>query len=101
MTSMTSAALPLDVGAAPRPVAREDIAPLASVLAQAFDADPFVNWFVLQDQQRQARFEDTFRIMLERMSQQLNASFTTLRREGCAVWKRPGEHTIGWRQQLG
>lgn len=100
MTSPT-ASLPLDLSATPRHVARGDIEPLASVLARAFDADPFINWFVLQDRQRQARFEDTFRIILERMSHELNASFTTPQREGCAVWKRPGEHTIGWRQQLG
>jgi GNAT superfamily N-acetyltransferase len=80
---------------------RDDIAPLTSVLARAFDADPFINWFVLQDERRQARFEETFRTVLERMSRQLIASFTTPLREGCAVWKRPGEHAIGWREQLG
>ena len=101
MTSTISASALLDVAAPPRHVAREDIEHLALVLSQAFDADPFINWFVLQDGQRQARFEHTFRIILERMSHQLNASFTTSQREGCAVWKRPGEHTIGWRQQLG
>jgi len=91
----------LNVEGAPRSVVRNDIAHLASVLAQAFDADPFFNWFVLQDSRRQARFEETFRTILERMSGRLNASFTTPQLEGCAVWKRPGEHAIPWTQQLG
>jgi ribosomal protein S18 acetylase RimI-like enzyme len=78
-----------------RPALTSDIPALASVLARAFDADPFINWFVLQDARRAERFIATFDVALRRMSKNLNETFTTTSLDACAIWKRPGEHALG------
>lgn len=77
-----------------------DIAKLTQVLARAFDQDPFINWFVIQDAQRATRFEATFQLILRRMSGRLNETFTTAALDGCAVWKRPGQYAVGGLEQL-
>lgn len=77
-----------------------DIPKLAAVLARAFDADPFINWVVLQDSRRSQRFTATFDLSLRRMSKNLNETFTTTSLAGCAIWKRPSEHALGFGEQL-
>jgi ribosomal protein S18 acetylase RimI-like enzyme len=77
-----------------------DIPKLAAVLARAFDADPFINWFVLQDLRRSQRFAATFDVILRRMSKDLNETFTTTSLDGCAIWKRPSEHALGFVEEL-
>ena len=78
-----------------------DIPKLTQVLVRAFDGDPFINWFVVQDARRTARLQATFQLILQRMSGRLNETFTTASLEGCAVWKRPGEHALGGLELLG
>lgn len=77
-----------------------DIPQLSTVLARAFDADPFINWFVLQDSRRTQRFTATFDVALRRMSKNLNETFTTTSLDACAIWKRPREHTLGLLDEL-
>jgi ribosomal protein S18 acetylase RimI-like enzyme len=77
-----------------------DIAELAPALARAFDADPFFNWFVLQDSRRAERFTAAFDLILRRMSRNLNETFTTTSLGGCAIWKRPSEHALGFGEEL-
>lgn len=77
-----------------------DIPTLSAVLARAFDADPFINWFVLQDSRRAERFTATFDIALRRMSKNLNETFTTTSLDACAIWKRPREHALGFFEQV-
>lgn len=77
-----------------------DIPELATVLARAFDADPFFNWFVPRDSRRAERFVAAFDVILRRMSRNLNETFTTTSLEGCAIWKRPGEHALGFVEEI-
>jgi GNAT superfamily N-acetyltransferase len=77
-----------------------DIPKLATVLARAFDADPFFNWFVLQDSRRAERFIAAFDLVLCRMSKNLNETFTTASLGGCAIWKRPREHALGFGEEI-
>jgi len=77
-----------------------DIPKLAAVLARAFDADPFINWCVLQDSRRAERFTVTFDLILRRISKDLNETFTTTSLDGCAIWKRPSEHALRFGEQL-
>ena len=77
-----------------------DIPALSTVLARAFDADPFINWFVRQDSRRAQRFTATFDVALRHMSKNLNETFTTTSLDACAIWKRPREHTVGFLEQV-
>jgi GNAT superfamily N-acetyltransferase len=83
-----------------RPALVSDIPVLTTVLARAFDADPFFNWFVLPDSRRAERFRSAFDLVLRRMSKNLSETVTTTSLEGCAVWKRPGEHALGFLQEI-
>lgn len=78
----------------------DDIPKLSKVLARAFDADPFINWFVRQDSRRSQRFTATFDVALRRMSNNLNETFTTTSLDACAIWKRPNEHKLALRDEL-
>jgi GNAT superfamily N-acetyltransferase len=84
-----------------RRVVPADIPELTRVLARAFDADPFFNWFVPADARRAERFIATFDLILRRMSKDLSETFTTTSLGGCAVWKRPGEHALGFAEEIG
>lgn len=77
-----------------------DVSSLALVLTRAFDADPFINWVVRQDQRRETRMRYTFEVMLRRMSANLNETYTTSDLQGAAIWKRPGEFKLPVLQQL-
>jgi GNAT superfamily N-acetyltransferase len=83
-----------------RPALVSDIPVLRTVLARAFDADPFFNWFVLPDSRRAERFTLAFDVVLRRMSKDLNETITTPSLSGCAVWKRPGEHALGFFEEM-
>jgi ribosomal protein S18 acetylase RimI-like enzyme len=83
-----------------RPALVSDIPVLRTVLARAFDTDPFFNWFVLPDSRRAERFTLAFDVILRRMSKNLNETITTSSLAGCAVWKRPGEHALGFFEQI-
>jgi GNAT superfamily N-acetyltransferase len=84
-----------------RRVAAADVPELTLVLARAFDADPFFNWFVPADGRRAERFIATFDLILRRMSKDLSETFTTTSLDGCAVWKRPREHALGFAEEIG
>jgi GNAT superfamily N-acetyltransferase len=77
-----------------------DIPELATVLARAFDTDPFFNWFVPEDWRRTQRFVAAFDLILRRMSKNLNETFTTASLTGCAIWKRPREHALGFAEEI-
>src|SRR6187401_426845 len=85
---------------APRPGTWDDVPQLTSVLARAFDADPLYQWLVPRDAQREQRLVSLFDLFLREMSHELNQTFTLGSAEGCAVWKRPGQHRYPLYRQL-
>ncbi len=73
---------------------------LVGVLARAFAQDPFYQWLVLPDARRDARLLATFELFLREMSGDLNETYTAGAPDGCAVWRRPGEHEFPLLKQL-
>jgi ribosomal protein S18 acetylase RimI-like enzyme len=76
-----------------RPVRDGDVAPLAAVLARAFQDDPVTRWVYASDRRRTHWSSRFFRWQLERLLPQ-DASWTTESREGAALWALPGR----WRE---
>jgi GNAT superfamily N-acetyltransferase len=76
-----------------RPVRDEDVSPLADVLARAFHDDPVTRWVYGSERTRPKWTGRFFAWQLERLHPQ-DASWTTARREGAALWALPGR----WRE---
>jgi ribosomal protein S18 acetylase RimI-like enzyme len=83
-----------------RPAEWSDVPALVSLLARAFAQDPFYRWLVLPDSRRDQRLGATFELFLRQMSGNLNETHVTGAPDGCAVWRRPGEHKLSLLQQL-
>ncbi|HEX5940226.1 MAG TPA: GNAT family N-acetyltransferase [Dehalococcoidia bacterium] len=77
-----------------------DIPRLKGVLARAFDDDPFLNWFIRQDEKRNQRFERAMEVALTKMSNDLNETWTSEHLEGGALWRRPNEYKMSAIQSL-
>jgi ribosomal protein S18 acetylase RimI-like enzyme len=73
---------------------------LVSMLSRAFEQDPFYRWLVLQDERREQRLAATFELFLREMSGDLTETYVTGAQDGCAVWRRPGEHKFPLLKQL-
>jgi ribosomal protein S18 acetylase RimI-like enzyme len=79
-----------------RKAENEDIDTLSQVLARAFDDDPFANWLVLHDDQRDQRLIDGFKGLLKHNSGGLAHTYTTTEHHGAAIWKAPGH----WQESI-
>lgn len=88
---------PLD--SAVRKAAAADREKLVSVMARAFDDDPFANWFVAQDKRRARRIYD-FMDVAYRISSPGSEIYTSEGIEGGAFWSPPGKWKMGILQQL-
>lgn len=86
----------------PVPATWHDVDRLAQVLSNSFAGDPFVDgWLVRNDERKAARREHLMRVTLKALSQNLNETYTLPGLAGCAIWKRPGEHKLPlWRELL-
>jgi GNAT superfamily N-acetyltransferase len=78
----------------------DDVPQLSGMLARAFDADPLYQWLVPRGAQRAQRLVAMFELFLRQMSHELNETFTVGGAEGCALWKRPGQHRYPFYRQL-
>ncbi len=78
----------------------EDVPALNQMLARAFDDDPFVNWFCLQDGHRTEHAERFFDNFLRRLALPYNEVYTTDDLRGAALWSPPGKWDLGLVQQL-
>lgn len=91
-------------GSAPQQVkvrrAREaEAAQVKSVIARAFDDDPFVNWCVAQDKRRAGRVYDMME-MAYHMAKAHDEVYTAEGVPGAAFWAPPGKNDLGMRQQM-
>lgn len=86
----------------PRRATRDEIGTLARALSRSFEGDPFVDgWLVRDDERKATRREHLMRTTLRELSRDLNETYTLPGLPGCAVWKRPGEHKLPpWRELL-
>lgn len=83
-----------------RRAAPDDVERLKGVLARAFDDDPFLNWFIRQDDKRAQRLERAMEVALTKMSNGMNETWTGAQFEGGALWRRPGEVKMSALQSL-
>ncbi len=72
---------------------------MKSVIARAFDDDPFVNWCVAQDKRRAGRVYDMME-MAYRISSVHNEVYTAEGIPGAAYWTPPGKSGVGLSQQM-
>lgn len=72
---------------------------VVSVMARAFDDDPFANWIVAQDKRRARRIYD-FMDAGMRLSEPHNEVYTTEGVEGGALWSPPGKWKTGILDQV-
>ena len=103
VTALASEERAADLGEkTPRKATRAEIAALARALSQSFAGDPFVDgWLVRDDERKATRREHLMRLTLQDLSRDLNETYTLPGLPGCAVWKRPGEHKLPpWRELL-
>lgn len=78
---------------------RSEIPQLTALLARSFDDDPYIDWLVRKDERRSAGFELLFELTLDKLSADLNETYTLHDLAGCVVWKRPSELKLPlWRQ---
>jgi len=78
---------------------RQDIPQLAAVLARSFDDDPYIDWLVRKDERRGAGIELLFELTLDKLSAELNETYTVPDLAGCVMGKRPCEPKLPlWRQ---
>lgn len=70
-----------------------------SVIARAFDDDPFANWAVAQDARRARRVYDFMGLAYEIMAGH-NETYTVEGVEGAALWAPPGKSKVGMMQQM-
>ena len=82
-----------------RKAADGDREKLVSVMARAFDDDPFANWAAAQDKRRARRIYD-FMDVAYRITSRHGDVFTTDGIEGGALWSPPGKWKMGTLQQL-
>jgi GNAT superfamily N-acetyltransferase len=69
---------------------REDVRPLAAVLARAFVHDPFFAWLAGDASERGQRMRDGWSAILRYASAGLTATWTTDDLAGTAIWIPPG-----------
>lgn len=77
-----------------------DVDLLVPHLARAFYDDPFINWFVRQDDKRASGFEALFRAWLRKMSLPYGEVLTTDDCVGGALWCPSDNAKIGFAQQV-
>lgn len=77
-----------------------DVNLLVPHLARAFENDPFINWFVRQDDKRAYGFDALFRTWLCKLSLPHGEVLTTDDCVGGALWYPPGKSKMGFTQQL-
>jgi GNAT superfamily N-acetyltransferase len=70
----------------------DDIPAIASMLARAFDDDPFINFLVKQDASRAKRLA-AWASSAASTGVRLHETYVTANRAGAALWIPPGEHT--------
>jgi len=90
------------MGTAPhvRRATRDDIPPLAAMLARAFAADPFYSYLSGTASERSQRMRDGWTAILRFASAGLSATWTTDDHAGAAVWIPPGRAASGFIDQL-
>lgn len=77
-----------------------DVPAVASMLARAFDDDPFINFLMKQDGQRQARIA-RWALIAATDSIALGETYVTESRAGAALWTPPGNpHAVPFLQRL-
>jgi GNAT superfamily N-acetyltransferase len=81
-----------------RKARREDMAPLATMLARAFDDDPVIGWVFPDDANRPRMARRLFAIRLEHLIDD-EETYTAGNRGG-ALWSLPGQWKISALQQL-
>ena len=67
----------------------DDLDPIKRVLARAYDKDPVVNWFVLQDGKRTQRIEKFFEVNFKDYAMKYDHVITTEELNGAAAWYPP------------
>jgi len=67
----------------------DDIDAMKRVLARAYDKDPLVNWFVLQDGKRTQRIEKFFEVPFKYYAMKYDHVITTEELNGAAAWYPP------------
>ncbi|RLA98968.1 MAG: hypothetical protein DRG37_05770 [Deltaproteobacteria bacterium] len=78
-----------------------DIPIIEEVFARAFDADPFLNWYVLPGKRRKERIIRSFDILIREIAMEHDQIFTTTDSiKGGAVWVPPGKWEMGILRQL-
>jgi ribosomal protein S18 acetylase RimI-like enzyme len=78
-----------------RRATRDDIRPLAAVLARAFANDPFFGWLAGDVSERGQRMRDGWSAILRHASAGLAATWTTDDLTGAAIWIPPGVPASG------
>jgi ribosomal protein S18 acetylase RimI-like enzyme len=69
----------------------DDIPRLKVALGRSFDADPYMNWFVLPGRKRAAHMHAIFGMFLASTIRTFNCTFTDESTSACAIWIPPGE----------
>jgi hypothetical protein len=67
----------------------DDVDAIKRVLAKAYDTEPFVNWFVLQDVKRLQRIEMFFELSIKNYAMEYKHVFITEELNGVAAWYPP------------
>jgi ribosomal protein S18 acetylase RimI-like enzyme len=84
-----------------RRATRDDIRPLAAVLARAFANDPFFGWLAGDVSERGQRMRDGWSAILRHASAGLAATWTTDDLTGAAIWIPPGMARMTTWRRLG
>ena len=82
-----------------RLVEKADVSAVSKMLSRAFLDDPFLNWFIRQDEQRDAASDLFFQIAL---AQGMPHRQVMMAKDGggAAIWFPPGKWQMGILQQL-
>lgn len=77
----------------------QDFTIISQVIARAFNNDPFLNWLVLQDTNREKRFIRAFEACIY-LATHNGLIYTTSEHRGSAIWFPPGKWNFGLFRQI-
>jgi ribosomal protein S18 acetylase RimI-like enzyme len=83
-----------------RPANTRDVPALSTMLARAFDRDPFWRWIVGNGSDYQARLARGFASQLNHLALPGGLVWCGEQHEGAALWSAPGQWQLGLLQQL-
>jgi len=69
---------------------------VTELLARAFDADPFANWFIRPDERHRAGLAEFFRIAFLRLTLPFGHAYVDDALRGAALWTPPGAWKLRW-----